>query len=65
MELKNFREHRQAPRRRRVELTYLEKEIIKDREANLERVNMHLGRLLDKTDKDLVLLRHMAFHYLA
>ena len=24
---------------------------------------MHLDRLLDKVDKDLALLRHMAFHY--
>jgi len=43
----------------------LEQEINEDREANLERVNMHLERLLDKADKDLSLLRHMAFHYTA
>jgi len=63
MELQNIREHRQAAQRRRVELTSLEQEINEDREANLERVNMHLERLLDKADQDLALLRHMAFRY--
>jgi len=43
----------------------LEQEINEDREANLERVNMHLERLLDKDNKDHTLLRHMAFHYMA
>jgi len=43
----------------------LEKEINEDQEANLERTNMHLKGLLDKADKDLALLRHMAFHYRA
>jgi len=65
MELQNIHEHRHAAQRRRVELTSLEQEINEDREANLERVNMHLERLLDKADKDLALLRHMALHYSA
>jgi len=65
MELQNIREHCQAAQRRRVELTSLEQEINEDREANLKRTNMHLERLLDKADKDLALLRHMAFHYRA
>lgn len=65
MELQNICEHRQAAQRRRVELTSLEQEINEDREANLERVNMHLEMLIDKDDKDLTLLRHMAFHYRA
>jgi len=55
MELQNIREHRQAAQRRRVELTSLEQEINEDREANLERVNMNLERLLDEADKDLSL----------
>jgi len=42
MELQNIREHCQAAQRRRVELTSLEQEINEDREANLERANMHL-----------------------
>lgn len=50
MELQNIREHCQTAQRRRVALTYLEQEINEEREANLERVNMHLERLLDKAD---------------
>ena len=65
MELQNIRKNRQAVQRRRVELTSLEQEINEDREANLERVNMHLERLLDKANKYHALLRHMAFHYMA
>ena len=40
----------------------MEQEINDDRESNLERVNIQLERLLDKADKDLAFLRHMAFH---
>ena len=43
----------------------MEQEINEDREANLERVNMHLERLLDKAKRDHAFLRHMAFHYMA
>ena len=50
MELQNIREHRQAAQRRRVALTSLEQEINGDREANLERVNMNLERLLKKAN---------------
>jgi len=63
MELRDIHEHRQAAQRARIELTSLEQEVNEDREANLERTNMYLERLLDKADKDLALLRHMAFHY--
>ena len=63
MELQNIHEHRQATQIRRVALTSLEKAINEDREANLERVNMHLERPLDKADQDLAVLRHMAFRY--
>ena len=65
MELQSIREQRQVAQRRRGPLTSLEQEINEDRESNLERVNMHLERLLDKADKDFALLRHMAFHYMA
>ena len=65
MELQNIREHRQAAQRRRVELTSFEQETNEDREANLERVNIHLERLIDKADKDHAFLRHMAFHYMS
>ena len=65
MELQNIREHRQAAQRRGVELTPLEQEINEDREANLERVNIHLEGILEKANRDKALLRHMAFHYMA
>ena len=65
MELQNIREHRQVAQRRRIELMSLKQEINEDREANIERVNMHLERLLDKADKDHALLRHMDFRYRA
>jgi len=63
IELQNIHENRQATQRRKVEFTWLEQEINDDRESNLERVKIHLERLLDKADKDLAMLRHMAFHY--
>lgn len=63
MELRDIREHRQAAQRARIELTSLEQEVNEDREANLERTNMYLEKLLDKSNKDLALLRHMEFHY--
>jgi len=63
MELQNIREHRQATQQRRVPLTSLEEAINEDRESNLERVNMHLERLLDKADQNLAILRHMTFRY--
>jgi len=65
MDLRDIREHHQASQRARIELTSLEQEVNEDREANLERANMHLERLLDKSDKDLALLKHMEFHYRA
>ena len=36
-----------------------------DRESVVERVNMHLDKMLNKADKDNTLLRHMAHHYRA
>ena len=65
MELQNIRENHQVAQRKRIELTSLEQEISEYRESNLERINIHLERLLDKADKDHTLLRHMAFHYMA
>ena len=41
----------------------MEQEINEDWEANLERIKMHLERLLDKAGQDLALLIHMAFRY--
>lgn len=65
MELQNICENRQAAQRRRIEITSLEQEINEDRGSNIERVNIHLERLLDKADKEHAFLRHMAFHYMA
>jgi len=65
MELQNIRENRQAVKRRKVKLTPLEQEIDADREYWLERENMHLEKLLQKSNKDKMMLRHMAYHYLA
>ena len=31
----------------------------------MERVNIHLEKLLDKANKDKKMLRHVAYHYLA
>ena len=63
MELQNIRENRQVAQRRRIELSSLEQEINDDRESWIERINIHLERLLDKADRDKALLRHMVFHY--
>ena len=65
MELQNIRENRQAAQHRRIELTPLEQEINNDRESWLERINIHLERLLEKADKDKTILRRMVYHYRA
>lgn len=52
-------------KRRKIKLTSLEQEIEADRESWLERVNVHLEKLLDKDNKEKNMLRHMAYHYLA
>ena len=65
MELQNIREDHRTAQQRSIEFTSLEQQVIDDREFVLERVNMHLERLLDKANKDHALLRHMAFHYRA
>src|ERR1700728_3415101 len=65
MELQNIRENRQATQHRRIDLTPLEQEINNDRESWLERINIHLERLLEKADKDKTILRWMVYHYRA
>jgi len=65
MELQNIRENRQAVKRRKVKLTLLQQEVDADRESWLERANMHLEKLLEKSNKEKKKLRHMAFHYFA
>ena len=41
----------------------IEKEIEDDRETWLERVNLHLEKLLQKSNRDNQMIRHMAYHY--
>lgn len=65
MELQNIRENQQAAQQRRIELTTLEQEINNDRESWLERINIHLERLLEKADRDKTILRWMVYHYRA
>ena len=65
MELQTIRENRQVAKRRKITLTSLEQEIEADQESWLERVNIHLEKLLDKANKEKNMLHHMAYHYLA
>ena len=65
MELQNICENRQAAKRRKIKLTPLEEEIDADRESWLERVNIHLEKLLEKANKEKNMLRHMKDHYWA
>jgi len=65
MELQNICENRQAAQHRRIELTPLEQEINNDRESWLERINIHLERLLEKANKYKTILRWMVYHYRA
>ena len=51
MELQNIRENRQAAQRSKTEMTSLEQENEDDRETWLERVNIHLEKLLGKEIK--------------
>ena len=44
-------------------MTPTEKEIEDDRETWLERVNLHLEKLLQKANRDNQMIRHMAHHY--
>ena len=45
-------------------MTPLEQEIEFDREYWLERINIHLEKMLEKANKEKNMLRHMAYHYL-
>ena len=46
-------------------MTPLEEAIDADHESWLERVNIHLEKLLEKANKENNMLRHMANHYWA
>jgi len=62
--LQTIRENKQATKRKKVKLTPLEQEIDADWESWLEREIMHLDKLLEKSNKEKNMLRHMAYHYL-
>ena len=65
MELQNIRENWQATQRSQTEMIPTEREIKADRETWLERVNIHLEKLLEKENKENNMLRHMNNHYWA
>lgn len=60
-----IRENRQVAKRRKIKMKSLEKEIEADRESWLERVKIHLEKMLEKANKESKIMRHMAYHYLA
>ncbi len=60
-----IRENRQVAKRRKIKMTSLEQEIEANRESWLERVNIHLQKMLEKANKEKKMLHHMAYHYLA
>ena len=64
MELQNIRENWHTAKRGKVKLTPLKQEIDADHESWLERVNMHLEKMLEKANREKNMLRHMAYHYL-
>ena len=45
-----------------VTLTTIEKEIEGGRETWLERVNLHLERMLQRANRDNQIIRHMAYN---
>ena len=63
MELEMLKVKRQSGKEEKVTLAPIEKEIENDRETWLERVNLHLEKLLQKANKDNQMIRHMAYHY--
>ena len=65
IELQNIHENWQAAKRSQIEMTSIEQEIEVDHETWLERVNIHLEKLLEKANKENNMLRHMANHYWA
>ena len=65
MDLQKICENRQAARRSPTEMTPIEQEIEADRDTWLERVNIHLEKLLEKVNKENNMLRHMKNHYWA
>ena len=65
IELRQIHEDRQVARRHIHEMTPIEQEIEAEWENWLERVNIHLEKLLAKANRDKDMLHHMKHHYLA
>lgn len=65
MELELLKTKRQSDKDGHVTLAPIEQEIEQDRETWLERVKLHLERLIFKANRDKKMLRHMAYHYMA
>lgn len=63
MELELLKVKRQGDREAPITLFPIEKEIEDDRETWLERVNLHLEKLLQKANRDNQMIRHLAYHY--
>ena len=56
---------RQNDKEDHVTFTSIEQEIENDKEYWLEKTNMHLEKMFEKANKQKMMLRHMAYHYLA
>ena len=64
MELHMIREDSKEAKKKNIKMTSLEQEIENDQETWLDRVNIHLEKLLEKANKEKRTMRHMAYHYL-
>lgn len=64
MELQMIKENRKKAKKAKVKLTSIEQEIENYWETWLERVNIHLERLLEKANIDKKMLCHMAYQYM-
>lgn len=62
MQLEMLKVKRQSGKETQVTLTPIEQEIEEDRENWLERVNLHLEKLLQNPNRDNQMLKHMAYH---
>ena len=62
LELQIIKENWHKSRRAKGKLTSIEED--NDREYLLEKLNIHLEKLLQKANKEKIMLRHMAYHYL-
>ena len=54
---------RQGGKEAQVTLTSIEKEIEDDTDTWIERVKLHLEKLLQKANRDNQMIRHMAYHH--